>query len=106
MFVHSVHCTCILPLSKDLHCHFHALIPKYVCVVCVVSLPDMSVPAGGVTMQVDSDGRETGEAYVEFTKAKDAENALHKDRQTIGHRLDLSLVKTCTYIHVAMYGLL
>ena len=51
-------------------------------------------------MQVDSDGRETGEAYVEFTKADDAENALHKDRQTIGHRLDISLVKTCIYIYM------
>ena len=47
---------------------------------------EMSVPAGGVTLQVDSDGRETGEAYVEFVKPEDAEKALYKDRQMIGHR--------------------
>ena len=46
----------------------------------------MSIPAGGITMQVDSDGRETGEAYVEFTNPDDAEKALYKDRQMIGHR--------------------
>lgn len=46
----------------------------------------MSISAGGVTLQVDSDGRETGEAYVEFTKAEEAEKALYKDRQMIGHR--------------------
>ena len=47
----------------------------------------MVVPAGGITLQVDSDGRETGEAYVEFVKPEDAEKALYKDRQMIGHRL-------------------
>jgi RNA recognition motif-containing protein len=46
---------------------------------------DMVVPAGGITLQVDSDGRETGEAYVEFVEPEDAEKALYKDRQMIGH---------------------
>ena len=46
----------------------------------------MLVPAGAITLQVDADGRETGEAYVEFSKADDAEKALYKDRQMIGHR--------------------
>ena len=55
------------------------------CVV-VVLLLDMLIPAGGVTLQVDPDGRETGEAYVEFIKPEDAEKALYKDRQMIGHR--------------------
>ena len=55
--------------------------------MCVYSLLDMSVPAGGITLQVDSDGRETGEAYVEFIEPEEAEKALYKDRQMIGHRL-------------------
>ena len=46
----------------------------------------MAIPAGGITMQVDQTGRETGEAFVEFVKHEDAENALTKDRQEIGHR--------------------
>ena len=46
----------------------------------------MSIPSGGITMQVDSDGRETGEAYVEFTSPDDSEKALYRDRQMIGHR--------------------
>ena len=54
--------------------------------VCWYGLLDMVVPAGGITLQVDSDGRETGEAYVEFVEPEDAEKALYKDRQMIGHR--------------------
>ena len=37
-------------------------------------------------MQVDQSGRETGEAFVEFVDLEDAEKALAKDRQEIGHR--------------------
>ena len=55
------------------------------CVV-VVLLLDMLIPAGGVTLQVDLYGRETGVAYVEFIKPEDAEKALCKDLQMIGRR--------------------
>ena len=48
--------------------------------------PDMPIPAGGVTMQVDAENRGTGEAYVEFVKPDDAEKALYKNRQMMGHR--------------------
>lgn len=37
-------------------------------------------------MQVDSENRGTGEAYVEFVKPEDAEKALYKNRQMMGHR--------------------
>jgi len=46
----------------------------------------MLIIAGGITMQVDQSGRETGEAFVEFVDQEDAEKALAKDRQEIGHR--------------------
>lgn len=64
---------------------------NFIYVLCVhvhvYDIPDMSIPAGGITQQVDADGRETGEAYVEFIKPEEAEKALYKDRQMIGHRL-------------------
>ena len=41
---------------------------------------------GAITLQKDQDGRETGEAYVNFPSAQDAEKALAKDRQHMGHR--------------------
>lgn len=37
-------------------------------------------------LQVDTDGRGTGEAYVEFLKTDDAEKALYKNREMMGHR--------------------
>ena len=46
----------------------------------------MVIPPGGVTLQVDSEDRGTGEAYVEFLKPEDAEKALYKNRQMMGHR--------------------
>ncbi|CAI7988509.1 Heterogeneous nuclear ribonucleoprotein H2, partial [Geodia barretti] len=46
----------------------------------------MPIVAGGVTMQVDAENRGTGEAYVEFVRPDDAEKALYKNRQMMGHR--------------------
>ncbi len=46
----------------------------------------MSIPAGGVVLQVDESGRETGEGFAEFTSVDDIEKALAKHRQEIGHR--------------------
>ena len=37
-------------------------------------------------MQVDAENRGTGEAYVEFVRPDDAEKALYKNRQMMGHR--------------------
>lgn len=84
-----VHCMCESTACTLVYCWYafrvsqlcsYALYPT----ACVCT--GMSIPAGGITMQVDSDGRETGEAYVEFTNPDDAEKALYKDRQMIGHR--------------------
>ena len=36
---------------------------------------------------MDSDGRPTGDAYVEFTSQEEADKALQKHKQRIGHRL-------------------
>ena len=41
---------------------------------------------GGITIQHDEVGKETGEAFVEFVSSTDAEKALEKNRCTIGHR--------------------
>jgi len=40
----------------------------------------------GITITMDQDGRPTGDAYVEFTTADDAEKALLKHKEKIGHR--------------------
>ena len=61
----------------------------------------MSVPAGGVTLQMDADDKQTGEAYVEFLTPEEAEKALYKDRQMIGHRYS---VHTCRHILSKPYG--
>ena len=37
-------------------------------------------------IQTDDNGEETGEGFVEFTSKEEAEKALGRDRQSIGHR--------------------
>ena len=64
-----------------------------------ISQLDMTIPAGGITMQVDSENRGTGEAYVEFVKPDDAEKALYKNRQMMGHRY----IMYCVYGHSTFY---
>lgn len=46
----------------------------------------MSIAPAGITIQRDEVGKETGEGFVEFTTATDAEKALEKNKGTIGHR--------------------
>ena len=46
----------------------------------------LDIPMGAITLQKDQDGRETGECYVNFPSTQDAEKALAKDRQHMGHR--------------------
>ena len=41
---------------------------------------------GGVVIQVEPGGRETGEAFVELHTQADADKALEWDRNKIGHR--------------------
>eukprot|EP00795_Rhopilema_esculentum_P013089 gene13089-3875_t len=40
----------------------------------------------GITITLDQDGRCTGDAYVQFATPKDAEQALQKHKEKIGHR--------------------
>ena len=46
-------------------------------------------------MQVDAENRGTGEAYVEFVRPDDAEKALYKNRQMMGHRYLCVCVCVC-----------
>ena len=42
----------------------------------------------GITITMNQDGRASGDAYVEFATQQDAENALLKHKEKIGHRWD------------------
>ena len=41
---------------------------------------------GGITIQKEIDGRETGEAFVELVSKDDVDKALARDRKEIQHR--------------------
>ena len=41
---------------------------------------------GGIVLQRDPNGAETGEGFVEFMTKEDAEKALDRNRQKIQHR--------------------
>ena len=41
---------------------------------------------GGIVLQRDSAGSDTGEGFVEFMSKEDAEKALDRNRQKIQHR--------------------
>jgi hypothetical protein len=41
---------------------------------------------GSVQLMVDGMGRSTGEAYVQFNSKAAVDNAMNRDRATIGHR--------------------
>jgi len=46
----------------------------------------MEITNNGILMTTDYQGRSSGEAYVQFTSKPDAERALEKNKQCIGHR--------------------
>lgn len=47
----------------------------------------LTVSAEGVTILTDHTGRSSGEAFVSFADRAEADSALERDRQEIGHRL-------------------
>ena len=62
-----------------------------------VHLVGLNIMPNGIIIQYGEDGRETGEAYVQFCSSEDAEKALEKHKMKIDHRWDL---KSCYHIYV------
>jgi len=54
--------------------------------VCVCA--GLNIVHGGITIQKDMDGRENGEAFVEFASKDDVDKALARDRKEIQHRYE------------------
>merc|ERR1719384_2961851 len=46
----------------------------------------LTITHNGIIMPMDSNGRRSGEAFVHFTKGEDADKALERNKQNIGHR--------------------
>ena len=56
-------------------------------VYCNLYLPaGINIVHGGITIQKEIDGRETGEAFVELVSKDDVDKALARDRKEIQHR--------------------
>ena len=50
----------------------------------------LEIVPNGITITLDEDGRTTGDAFVEFASPDIAEQALKKNKETIGHRWENS----------------
>ena len=46
----------------------------------------LAIVPGGIVIQRDDNGKETGIGFVEFLTKEDAEKALERDRKSMGHR--------------------
>ena len=46
----------------------------------------LEIKMNGIQLMIDSGGRSSGEAYVQFVTRDHTEKALGRDKQTIGHR--------------------
>jgi len=48
--------------------------------------PGLEIRGQGIYIVYDSRGKQSGEAFVQFTNPEDTEKALKKNREKIGHR--------------------
>lgn len=67
----------------------------------------LNIVHGGITIQKDMEGRESGEAFVEFSSKDDIDKALERDRKEIQHRyfmiVILVVMPHCIYVLFIMY---
>lgn len=49
----------------------------------------LKITKDDITLPQDHDGKSTGEAYVQFSSKEDAQKALERHKQEIGHRWDM-----------------
>ena len=47
----------------------------------------MEIAPNGITIALDEEGKNTGDAYVEFASADIVSQAMNKHKEKIGHRL-------------------
>jgi heterogeneous nuclear ribonucleoprotein F/H len=47
----------------------------------------LEIAPNGITIALDDEGKNTGDAYVEFASADIASQAMNKHKEKIGHRL-------------------
>lgn len=64
----------------------------------------INVVHGGITIQKEIDGRETGEAFVELVSKDDVDKALARDRKEIQHRYVLMLFFFFLCVHYLLVG--
>jgi len=48
----------------------------------------LQIANNGILLTLDSQGRASGEAFVQFTSEQDTQNALERNKKTMGHRLE------------------
>jgi len=56
-------------------------------VILLVGIEGLEIVPYGITLPMDSQGRSSGEAYVEFASQECVDAALAKHKDKIGHRL-------------------
>lgn len=61
---------------------------SYQCFLCYYWLvKGLEIAPSGITIAHDEDGKNTGDAYVEFASPEIASQAMNKHKEKIGHRL-------------------
>ncbi|MEQ2194454.1 hypothetical protein XENOCAPTIV_029548, partial [Xenoophorus captivus] len=73
------------------------LMPAVKMFSCFINT-DLNIAENGITIITNSRGKNSGEAYVQFSSQEEADKALQKDRELIGHRF-LSNVRCVNALH-------